>query len=441
MRAAGESKRRFAGYGVAAAALAACTTTPPAPLPDPSSDAPSPNASILPAPLAPVRPHDAGTDGGPDAGDAAARALNSATPDAAAPPPRTLREDAPVDVDPWPGKELRPGLTLAARFTWPGFAPSAAAEADLRVAERLAEQTARIVRITLTPAGRMRLVLDSPSFAVERGVELRSRIDRYGHVVVWPDQHSYRVLQPGTLRAFFNEGRADVLPLDSVTASQLPPGSALGWDTVSVVLGTDIGKLTLTQARIPGSGDAGALVCRLLLELACGEPASPSCAADLVPLRAAYEWTDGGKLLFEVTAATRAAEVDVTTLRVPPIAPSFKADLLPAAGSGPLVGSGDLRALRRRDAPAPPDDAGAPPAEGFELTNRTDTLAFALLDGIAVARVEPAHSVTLPTLRPGRYSLRWTDFLGGEVTAPEIVSVPGTSTRGTAPDAGLTPSP
>ncbi len=443
MRATGEGRGGAARCWLAAGVLVACTTSSPPPLPVPSSDTPSPNASILPAPLAPARLLDAGSAAAAaEPGSAASsRAAGSAAPDAAAPPPRALREDTPVDVDPLPVKEIRPGLALTARFSWPELAASAPAEADGRVVERLGAETARVVRITLSPAGRMRLVFDAVTFAVERGVELRSRFDRYGHVVVWPDQHGYRVLQPGTARAFFNEGRADVLALDPATTSSAQLGTAFGWDATTVVLATDVGQLTLTQARVPGSGTSGALVCRLLLELVCAEPTTPDCAVDLVPIRGEYAWSDGGKLLFEVTSLTRPTEFDAATLRVPPLAPSFKGDLLPVSPSGPVVGSGDLRALRRRDVPALPDDGGAPPLSGLELTNRTDTVAYALLDGVPVARVAPAHSVTLPTLRPGRYSLRWTDFLGSTVTAAESLTVPGASTHGRALDAGLPPAP
>ncbi len=442
MRATGEGRSSAARCWLAAGALVACTTSSPPPLPVPSSDTPSPNASILPAPLAPARLLDAGVDAAADAGNVAvSHPPDSAAPDAAAPPPRALREDVPVDVDPLPVKEIRPGLALTARFSWPGLTAAPPAEADGRVVERLGAETARVVRITLSPAGRMRLVVDGVTFPVERGVELRSRFDRYGHVVVWPDQHGYRVLQPGTVRAFFNEGRADVLALDPATTSDAQPGTALGWDATTVVLGTDLGQLTLTQARVPGSATSGALVCRLLLELLCAEPTTPACGIDLVPTRGEYAWADGGKLLFEVISLTRPTEVDANALRVPPLVPSFKGDLLPVSPSGPLVGSGDLRALRRHDVPAPPTDGGAPPSSGLELTNRTDTLAYALLDGVPVARVAPIHSVTLPTLRPGRYSLRWTDFLGSEVTAAESLTVPGASSHGRALDSGLPTTP
>src|SRR5207342_84991 len=77
---------------------------------------PSPNASILPAPLASVadppvvgRPEDAG------------RSISDAgASDAAAPEPRSLREDQalPSEIPHETG-----GLTLVARFRWPDAAP------------------------------------------------------------------------------------------------------------------------------------------------------------------------------------------------------------------------------------------------------------------------------------------------------------------------------
>lgn len=422
-------------------ASASCTTEPPPPLPVPSTEAPSPNASILPAPLVTARRFDAGTDASlaPFLSAPFPRLpLPSASTSASLPPPRPLREDAPVDPDPVLARDLVPAIALAARFVWPTSSPLASPDCDPQVMAQLAERTERRVLATLSPAGRLRLVVASSTFAVASGVEIRARADRFGHVVVWPDQRSYRVLQPGTLRAFLNEGRADVLALGQATISNPKAGSAFGHQTTTLVLGTDLGRLTLTQAYIAGSAAGGLMLCRFLIELASGEPQSPACAPELVPLRADYVWTDGGRVSFEVTSLQRLTELDVELIRTPPRAPHFKADLLPLAESRTLLGASDLRALHKRDAP-PGKDAG-PSTPGLHLTNHADVPSFALLDGIPVAYLAPHHTLTLASLRPGSYAIRWIDFLGSAPAAGGQVGVPGEARHGTAPAAGGPPS-
>src|SRR5260370_39700098 len=59
---------------------------------------------------------------------------------------------------------------------------------------------------------RARFVL-SGGFVLPQGVELRARVDRYGHLVLWPGEEVYRVAEPGALRAPFGERRLDVAPL------------------------------------------------------------------------------------------------------------------------------------------------------------------------------------------------------------------------------------
>lgn len=408
-----------------AVSLAACTTNEPRPLTVASADTPSPNASILPAPLVSTRRIDPASDG-------LAAAPSASSPLDAAIPPRWLREDTPLELDPLTPRETRAAFALQARFTWPGLTPTPSPQADPRAVARLLEATERRVEITLAPVGRLRLVLATTSFVSERGVELRARSDHLGHLVVWPDRRSYRALQPGSLRAFLREGRADVLALEPAAPDAPQPATGLGRDATTIRLTNDHGVLTLTQAKIPETGSGGSILCRALLELLSTHPSAAVCAPGLIPVRADYAWADGGRLGFEVTELAPAPDTEPESLRVPPSSPHFKADLLPLGPSVPLLTDPELRSLRRHDAPPETLPPGAP-EQGLRLANHGDLPSYALLDGVPVARVVPNRSVTLQTLRPGSYQLRWVDFFATAPSPAAPVTVPGEATLGGPP--------
>src|SRR5215468_1142298 len=198
------------------------------PQPAVASDAgASPNASILPAPLA-TEPPDL-FEGGAAVEDGGGRPtpldppLSSSRPssfDAGAPLPESMRPGAPVPAD-IPFQRDSPGVSLDAVFRWrdipsPPRAPEVSAE-GLREAQKL---TAPSLKIDLSEGGRMRAELTGAAFPLAAHTELRARSDHYGNLVVWPDGRGYRVIPPGALRTVLGERRMDVTPLS--------PGLAAG---------------------------------------------------------------------------------------------------------------------------------------------------------------------------------------------------------------------
>lgn len=405
------------------AALAACPAAPSEP---PSAVQPSPNASILPAPLGratvPPTTLDASTtsDGGADA---------------TRPPPVVLREDEPL-----PGEadaELAPhGVSLTARFTWPEVVPPPPSpEADPRALAAAATAVARTLSIELSTTGRMRLRLESGTFALAVGTELRARASLHGHVLVWPDGVSYRILQPGTLRALFDEGRADVGPLALAGVKEQPPGSRLGFSTrVSEVI-TPAGKALVQQATMP-HGEGGELLCRTLLELVAARPATDICDPAYVPLWVDYTFAAGGRLTFEVTSVEPTETLPADHFRLPPRENSFKADRVPRAAGDVLLDGAALRTLRRRDAPTDTAAPGAP-LEGLVAENPEDTIRYLIVDGIPIARLPPRSTRVLTGLRPGRYTITSTDFFGGALQPPRVEPVPTRFLVGGDGDAGV----
>jgi len=408
--------------------LAACPQDAKRASPVPSSSVPSPNAKILPAPLKPASEPPAADDS-----STAADALY----DAGRPPPSTMREDEPLLPDSPPLTDSQ-GLTLKADFRWHGVPPSPTnPEADAQALEKARKKTTRGLVVDLSAAGRMRMVIAGPVFPLPPQTELRARADRYGHILVWPDGTSYRVLQPGTLRALFQEGRADVGPLVPAEVATAGSINVLGYPTQASTVTTSLGSTVLHQASIPGI-NAGELLCRMLLELLAAEPADPPCDPDLVPLRAEYRWKDGGQLTFHVASVVRAANLNMDRLLVPPRTPSFKADRLPQLARATLLDDAELRALRKRALPVEPADGGVV-ADELVAVNNAETIRYLLVDGIPVARVPPRSERRLESLLAGRYVISWVDFLGVDLEPARQEQVPLRVEVGGSPDAGSPP--
>ncbi len=390
--------------------------------PDPGKQKPaepSPNASILPAPLASdlgaaKEPGDAGLalaqDGGTDAG--------------AALPPSYGRDDTAFDLD----TELRDlgGISLRARFRWTDLAlPSRLPEANVEAVERARNALAFDVEIELAATGRLRFELASDTFVMPRGTELRARSDVYGHAVVWPDSRSYAVLAPGTLRAALNERRADKIPIARPKPVETSAPALFGLAVERRQLTTQLGRLDLDQAHIPGSGFGGPLLCRLLLELVAASPESSACSAESVPLRAEYSWAEGGKVAFEVVKWTRSSSVPAEGMLTPPRTAAFKRGELPPPGPPLLLDVNDLARFRLRPSGKVVDRREAQAVkDGLLVVNRGELAGYLLIDGAPVLRAEPrSGDVTLP-LVAGTYSVGVRDFLGSTNLAPSVTVVP-----------------
>jgi hypothetical protein len=420
--------RRFIVGLACAVALGGCRSaaTTSAPAPAESNAEPSPNARIYPAPLksgAELVPRQRASASAGDAGTGL--------------PPEALREDEALGTDSLKLKESAV-VTLEGHFLWLGVPPPPSSpEVDKNALGRATDKLALTTTIELSPAGRMRFVLTGSSFCLPQGTELRARSDRYGHVLVWPDGKSYRIVQPGALRAVLNERRADVLPLVAGEAQALGNTTVLGLGASRTEVGSQLGKLILWQASVTGTEPAAALLCRFFTDLVGVRPSSPVCVDNRLPLRAEYAWKNGGRAAWEVTTIERSLDRSVQALSVPPVAPWFKGDLLPERASWLLLGRAELTALRTRDAPPNPLHAdAAAPAEGLMAVNRSESARYLLLDGVPVAWL-PAHaSQPVSGLRPGRYVATWRDLLGAVQESSVAVEVPGRVAVGEDLDAG-----
>jgi hypothetical protein len=347
--------------------------------------------------------------------------------------------DRPLAADALTARDAT-GYSLSAAFHW-GDLPQPAPVPELApgAIKDALHKTELTVDVDLSTSGRLRISIESAAFPLPAHAEIRARTSYYGHVLVWPDGTSYRVLSPGSLRAMFAERRADVAPLLRAKVRPSAGQTLLAHKTVRADIDTSLGTLTLDQAPTPGSGTSGELLCRFLLELIGAEPTTEVCHAERIPLQALYRWESGGTLTFVVTSFSEKRDLPLGYLYVPPAGAKFLPGELPPSSSGVFLTQGDLARFRSRAvktaAPGP-----RAPGEGILADNQTTTLQYLVLDGVPVAWVRPKSRQYVIGPPPGRYSVAFRDFLGATVTPVQTVDLPAFVRVGTPdPDAGAHP--
>lgn len=380
-----------------------------------SASEPSPNASVLPAPLAAVPTKQTVKDNGHSSPDPSS---DAGTPE----PPRALRDD---DVIP-PETDLRvaPGLSLGGRLRWLDPPPPRSPEGSNEALARARDKTALEVRIDASSLGRLRVVLASHAFPFPTGTELRSRDDRFGHVLVWPSASAYTPLPPGTLRAVLSEARVDASTLSEPSVLLGGPGNLLGIPTQKLRLETSLGKLELEQAALPLSGSSGALLCRLLLELLSIGPESAACRPDQVPLRAEYTWPSGARFELEITKLAKRPELPIESFATPPPGAILRRGELPSVPFVVLVEERELGELHTRALPPPAKLDQSAPKAGLVFQNRGDVPRYLIVDGVPVVWLRADAEWLVAGLKQGRYHVQTRDFFGADASPARLLELP-----------------
>lgn len=342
--------------------------------------------------------------------------------DAGLPPPTPMRPDTPPPGDTLM-REDAPGVALEAelRFRKPGGPPKAPEVATDAIA-KAAKAAQMKLGIDLYAVGRMRLKVLSRSFPFAFNTELRSRIDRTGHFLVWPDADKVRVLAPGALRSSLAEGRADVTPLSPGKELASATGKRLGEKTRTVTLESPLGKLRLELATIAEGGYGAPLLCRTLVELMAIEPATSACKPEEVPVFAGLDFTDGDGMDFEVTSIARKTDLPASGAVAPPVATIATSGLPESVGI--FLTQPELAAFRTKPVDAKGDPQDGAPGEGIVFVNARPVPVYALIDGVPVALVKPGGDRYVIGPPPGRYVVQWRDFFGELAEPPETVDVP-----------------
>ena len=408
----------------------------------------SPQAKAEPAPLANV-PTNAATT---------VAALTSYADSGPAPPPmradREIASDQPSErsaKDPLVKDAARDpshepslsGYSLQAVLRVSDVAgPPKAGEVSDKALEAAKKKTEPHLSID-TSQTRARIAIASSGFVMPQGTEIRARLDRYGHVLLWPHESTYRVVAPGALRALFGERRLDVAPMAGAEIAPVGDGARrFNYRTRKVEVTTRAAKATFEIASIAGAGEGGTLLCRALLDLMNAPPSTPLCQADDMPLHADLHWTTKGAIAFDVVSIVRRTDLASSQLAAPPAALAFVPSPPPPLNSETMLTRPELAAFRISPVEVPVSadvDARAPaPDSGLILVNSSDQLRFAWIDGVPVAWIAPGAREQLTALQRGRYVLQWRTFLGDAFEAPQNVTVPGMSDFG-AQDAGARP--
>ena len=272
----------------------------------------------------------------------------------------------------------------------------------------------------------------SGAFVVPSGVEIRARSDRYGHLFMWPGEHTYRVAEPGALRALLGERRLDVAPLSPARVVPGGEGSRrLNVRTRRVEVATRAARAAFELGSLRDAGEGGVLVCRLLLDLMTAPPSTVVCGADEIPLHAELRWTTQGALAFDVTAIVRRFDLPQQDLAAPPAATTLDEGPPSVPPGDILLSKSDLAAFRNGPidvGPGAAQDAQPPPPDvGLLVVNSGDGLRVVWVDGVPVAWVAPGEREWLTSLVRGRYALQWRTFLGDAWEPPRTIVVPGTS--------------
>ena len=396
---------------------------------------PSPNASILPAPLASGIEAPGSTNANVEDSDHrdAGHALPDAGAEAAPPEPHALREDQVLSRE---TPHETSGFRLTARLRWPDAGP----------AQRMPEQNADGVQrardagtfdvMVDLAGGRMRFAIASRAFTLPVGSEFHARDDLYGLALLWPNRTTYTVLAPGALRSVLSQQRADIVPLVHAKVSPLQGGSMLALSTERLELSTPTGKLDLEQARSPNplSSNAiwasGASLCRLLLELVGASATTTACRTDLLPLKAEYTWPNGEHFAFEVSRLLRRTDLDPSTLAMPPAGAEFRQSELPPAPPTALLSDNDLSELSVRPAARSERADPSAPKVGLLLVNHSESLRYFSVDGAPAARLPPGAEQLLLGLRAGKYQVTSRDFFSSDDTRVVTLEVPARLTLG-----------
>jgi hypothetical protein len=399
------------------------------PPPEPPPNEPSPNASILPAPLASevetkshrMTPSDAGPP------------LDAAL-EAGVPATRWLKEDQEPDTDVPPHDSSAPGARLFARLRWLDLPPfPRLPESNLEALGRLRENLAFELKVELSPSGRLELSLDSDVFVLPRGSKIRSRLDRFGHLLFWANGTKYTALPAGTLRAVLTERRLDSAPLVKPKVVPLGTGTQFGLPSEKTELSSPLGRLVLEEVAL-SVGATGKLLCRLLAELVAADPSSSACERPLTPVRAELFTRAGGHLLFEVHRLERDRPIEAGL--VPPPDSVFLPSELPPAEPDVVTSEERLRELRQRALQRSEKPEAGAPKQGLLVQNRSDVMRYLLIDGVIVARVPARAELHLNALLPGKYALVTLDFLGDDPTPLRIVDLPARVAVGDDADPG-----
>jgi len=371
-----------------------------------SSNEPSPNAQILPEPLSGAQNRAGGVNA---ASPAQALVRKPLVAD------RALRDENVLGTS-------AAGFEFVVDFFWPEVrrGPELGERAELAHASWLVEGLSGAIEADSERVPHQRVLLKGALFQLPQDTEIRSRGDRFGHIVVWPDGRSYRTVPEGALSALFEERRVDVMPPFAAVIGA-PEVSSDGKKVVVRKITSPLGELTLRSSEDAEWSNSGALFCDLLLEFLRVREGEAACPAGEIPLEFKFVWAEGGELRATISGHKRRTDLRPSDFSVPPVMPIFKPGELPPQGAQPWP-----EKTQRELWPS-----GTGPQLSFK--NALEVPMLLLLDGLPAVRLEPDQEWQFAASRPGvRYQAR--DFLGQHLRGGGLLNAPAVVHLGAEPE-------
>jgi hypothetical protein len=295
-----------------------------------------------------------------------------------------------------------------------------------------------LLRETNERAARLRLIARGSSGPFPAGTELRSRADRLGHALLWPDGRSYRVVPPGALRALMLDRRVDRVPYVDAKMKLLEGGPE--GESRLVEITTAIGRARLHTAHLKDLPYAPILLCKALLELIRVDGNDQLCPSGHLPLKLEIVWSEERHLVIELGELRPASDLMIERFRIPPELPILKSGELPPFENYLLREAEREKTLLLTKVQEPPLSVapeqvaaghGASPSSlllpqpqnEIELRNDFDRPVFVIMNRIPVLLLGPSELIRLYT-KGGQVSLSARDFLGEVVVAEQPINVP-----------------
>lgn len=399
--------------------LLGCLSCQEAPKGAPQLAETGPNAAVIPAPLLSgsslvTKPQPSGSSSRPtrSAGTAESRLHTTE--------PFSIRSPAPEDPGP---DSLGNGILLEVLLTWPQQPQRPALFGlDKEELDSALRELQRTISVDLMTYDRMRLSFETRAFPLQQGSTLLARREREGHLLLWPDERSYRAVPRGAVRALLRERRLDATPTVSAEVQEDEAGHRFDLKSERFNLTTGYGKLRLEQVPIEGLGHGGALFCRFLLELISAAPAPEVCRDDWVPVSAHFTTQLGGELILNATGLRRRVELSYRPTLVPPSTARLVTQGLPDA-STPVLAKALRQALRRKSEESK--------LVGLTLKNPSVLGGYALLDKTPIAFLEPRSRRQLDGFQQADYMFSAVTFFGEVLTEPVSIALPAMATLGT----------
>lgn len=415
-------KRAASGLalGLLFASMLGCRDDAPADPPgstEPPVESESPSAKIYPAPL---------VTGVPSDSERAMVAGGSGGAPAKKGPPvvvRTLPLAGPVAAESLVEVEA-PGFEVDFQLPWQDVPSSVQLHGDtIRVAPLL---TFHLLPESARHPARLRVELVAGILPLPAGTEFVTGSDVEGWLVVWPDHRSYRVVSATSVRAIFEERRADRVPLVPVEAATLGVGRLLSRDTRRMQFNGSVGSLVLESAIVPEAGDAGTLACAFFLALLRADP-RPHCVPGMVPVYARYQWSKDQVLEVGALRLSTHSDYRTTDFSLPPRLGIWKPGELP-----PLEG----RSPFESDSIWPDGKASAT----WHVVQHHDVPLYFFFDGFPVAWLEP-HLTRSLRVPPGDHRHAARDWLGQVIEVGGLASAPALDTGSASrPETALRPT-